>query len=150
MLPRSVGSLSSARQLARKLFANLEKERTGDVDGERVLIVEDFLPVRLVPFFLPSFLSFPSTSTDSTSFSLALTVLPKHGGRQIRLPSLRFGRQRRRFQAGDEGCCSEDLPREEIPHGFACRHVFSNLEARRCSAWSRGHHLHLRCDVDLQ
>lgn len=41
-----IGSLSSARQLAKKLFANLEKGREGGEDGEAVLYVEDFLPVR--------------------------------------------------------------------------------------------------------
>jgi hypothetical protein len=67
-----IGSLASARQLARKLFSHLESDRTeGDrPDGERVIVVDDFVPVRLScsPFF------FPSLSCDQTSSSARPSV----------------------------------------------------------------------------
>lgn len=43
-----IGSLASARQLARKLFDNLETHQTENdkEGGDPVIVVEDFLPVR--------------------------------------------------------------------------------------------------------
>lgn len=51
-----IGSLASARQLARKLFDNLERGQAtgGRAAEEPVLVVEDFIPVRDHP---PAFTS---------------------------------------------------------------------------------------------
>lgn len=78
-----IGSLSSARQLARKLFDNLEKGGGGEKAGadERVLVVDDFLPVRLALLCLLTVSRSRADPPHLLFLSAPAAVLPQRGGR---------------------------------------------------------------------